>query len=74
MYLPSGKLEAKKSWSNFSKAFLRMVFKGSIAVGFLGLSSGWPFSASRPSTVVEDLGKIREMQNLPKSFHFLSIL
>ena len=53
MYLPSGKLEAKKSCSNFSKASLKIGFKGSIAEGLLGLSSCWPFSLSRPSTVVD---------------------
>ena len=58
MYLPSGKLEAKKSCSNFSKASLRMGFKGGIAEGPLGHSSCWPFSLSRPSTVVEDQGKV----------------
>ena len=31
MYLPSGKLEANKACSNFSKASLRIGFKGSIA-------------------------------------------
>ena len=64
MYLPSGRLEAKKSSSNFSKTYLIMGFKGSIAEGPLGLSSCWPFSSSRPSTVVEDLGKV----SLGKSF------
>ena len=62
MYLPLGKLEAKKSCSNFSKASLRMGFKGGIAEGPLGLSSRWPFLSSRPSTVVEDLGvRVREI-------------
>ena len=42
MYLPSGKLEAKKSCSNFSKASLRKGLRGSIAEGPLGLSSCWP--------------------------------
>ena len=64
MYLPSGKLEAKKSCSDFSKASLKMGFKGTIAEGPLDLSSCWPFSSSRPSTEVEDLGKV----SLEKTF------
>ena len=43
IYLPSGKFEAKKSCSNFSKASLRMGFKGSIAEGPLGLSSAMQY-------------------------------
>ena len=37
---------------------LRIGLRGSIAEGPLGLSSCWLFSSSRPSTVVEDLGRV----------------
>ena len=65
MYLLSGKLEEKKSYWNFSKVSLRKGLRGSMAEGPLGLSSCWPFSSSRPSTVVEEL---------PEGFNFLCVL
>ena len=56
MYLPSDKLEARKSCSKLSKASLMSELKGSIAEGPPGVGSCWPCFSSRLRTEVEDLG------------------
>ena len=76
IYLPSGKLEAEKSCSNLSKASLMWEWEHS-------RRASWPKllleflvvqTQNRGGRPEHSFPGVREIEDTPKGFHFLSIL